>query len=60
MAAVTAVRDVAAAADDDYYRDGDAKNVSTNYEGCSENTAYYFILLANEVRGKCWRYKHSG
>lgn len=52
VTAVTAVRDVAAAAD--YYRDGDAKNVSTNYEGYSENTVYYFILLVNDVRGKCW------
>lgn len=52
MATVTAVRDVSATAD--YCRDGDAKNDSTNYEGCSENTVYYFILLANDVRSKCW------
>ena len=26
------------------------------YEGCSESNTSYFILLAHNIRGGCWRY----
>ena len=32
----------------------------TDYRGCSESNASYFILLAHDIRGECWWYVSRG
>ena len=29
-------------------------HVSLKHKGCPESNALYFMMLANDIRGRCW------
>jgi len=34
--------------------------IEIKYKGCSESNAFYFIMLAHDIRGGCWWYGSTG